>query len=808
MIKNIFKIAVRNLLINKMSSFINIFGLSLGIACAIIIFTKIHYETSFDTFHSSKNRIFRLVRIENLPGGVEYRDGATLPLITELREQIPEIEKVCGLLYDDDCEVTIYDNLNKNSKILKIKGLAYIEPQFFDILDFKDVGFHWISGSPQLLNNPNNAAISEKTAVTYFGSTNVIGRNLNIYGLEYRITGVFADIPLNSDFPFKVLLPYANVTKVMGDFINGWGNIADTHQCFVRLKPNVKTTDIEATIADIYAKHVDKEVLKYRKYKLQPLSEVHTDAKFGNFNERVVSKSIILGLSIIGIFLILIACINYSNLAIARSTMRNKEVALRKVFGSDRKQIIWQFLGESFLITLIATNIGFIFAKIGILLFYNLFSLPQEIEISSDLLSFVFLLGSIVVISIVGGAYPALVSSRYNPVEVFKMQFKLPGKTGFNFSKMAIGIQIFMSLVLIAGTLIVYKQLHFINSFDLGYDRENIVIVDLPDAKPEHLQRFKEELLKKPAIEKVSFSSETPERSSVWSNLRMSKSGEALKIHCNFKAADNGFLNIYGLKLLEGRNLTENDSTHILVNEELIKEAGYKNLSEIIGNQATYWRHKGDIIGIVKDLHPRTLQAKVTPMCIYNDFRDFGEASIKLKINTNMRTGKSQLKETLAYIESQWHNIYPDNLYDFYFLDERINSFYKNEQKTAQLLDLFSVIAIFVSCLGIFGITYFLIRRKSKEIAVRRVNGASIYEIFEILSSSFIPWIVFASVLSTPVTIYVMSKWLEQYAYKTTISWWVFVVAFVIASMLVLLNILWLTYKAANKKPVEALRYE
>jgi len=826
MLRNIVILAIRNLLKSRTTSVINILGFSLGIICCLIIYFKVKFELSFDRYHTANENIFRVVRqtkglgLSLAEGEWEYREGVYGGLPGEIKMEIPEVKLVTPVM-DFDGIVKVPDSsVASGFELFKLDGKgALLEPAFFQIFDFKGTIFQWINGTAEeALKEPNSVVLTQNEAYKYFHGQNPMGKTLVLFdNINFTVTGIITDLPPNSDFPFKLLVSYISLDKLWPGFRQDWGGLGN-NQCFVLLHNASQKAMVESKIKKIHAKHASKEQVENRIFILQPLREMHNDSRFGNFNNRVISKDIILSLICVGIFIILIASINYAIMALSRSGLRMREVGIRKVFGSRRSSIIIQFIGESFILTLIALNIGILCSKLILAMSPSFIGIPLTYPVPFDGFTIVFSMVLLILISSISGSFPALVVSAIQPIDILKKRILISQTGKLNFTRSMVVLQFTISLIMIICTIMVFKQLHFVNNIDLGYNKEAVFTVDIPnsdnamfDRDIKLRDRFKASLLNNPLIDHVSFSSNDPAQSRSWTDITRFENQSEIRIVTQLVAIDTSYVETYELSLVAGKNITAVDSGKtILVNQQLVKELHFKNDYEAIDAQLNLNgdpNNKVTISGVVKDYYYESLRNKIRPTVLIGKPEWSNMAGIRLSL-IDKKDYVRQLKSSLEYTKEIWESVYPDNLYEFTFLEDRLNAYYRNERLTSQLFNVFSLIAIFIGCLGIFGLAYFTCEQKSKEIAVRKVNGASIQSILVILSKNYAIWLGIAFVIACPVAWYAMQIWLKGFAYKTTMSWWVFVSGGILSLLVAGLTVSWQSYKAAKRNPVDSLKYE
>ncbi|HEX3008668.1 MAG TPA: ABC transporter permease, partial [Bacteroidales bacterium] len=708
MLKSFIVLAVRNLFRNRTTSLINILGFSLGITCCLVIYFKVKFELSFDRFHTNYEKTYRIVRqtkglgLNLAPGEWEYREGVFGALPGAVKKNIPEVKELTAVMDLGPGQIIkIPDPANASvGKALRFDGrAAMVEPSYLRIFDFAKTGFRWIAGDANTaLNEAFSVVLTESEAKKLFQDTNPVGRTVTLFDkVDFTVTGIISDVPINTDFPFAMLISYSTIDKLNPGFSESWNNLGG-NQCFVVLGDASQVKMVEAKIKGLYAQHGSKEEVENRIFKLQPLKEIHSDDRFQNFSDRIVSSNIIFALMCVGIFIIVIASINYANLALARSGLRTREVGIRKVFGSSRSMIIGQFLGESFVITLIAMNIGLVCARIILSLSPGYIEIPSSFPLNFDITTWSFVLMLIVVLSLISGGYPAFVISNFRPIEILKAKMFISQRGKLNFTRSMVVLQFTISLTMIIATIVVIKQLHFLNNIDLGYNKHDVFSVNIPEEDMAKLDRFKSTLLRNPNIKSVSVNKNDPARSGNWTDLARIENKEVNQIVIQLVAIDTSYLETFQLSLVAGRNVSNIDSGKtVVVNQQLVKDFGYTSDLEAVGTEAyLYGPHgvKVTIVGVVRDYFYETLKNKVRPTALIGKPEWAENAGIKIAAAANR-------KEVLQYTQDTWLSVYPDRIYEYTFLEDRLESYYKHEHLTSQLFNIFSVIAIVIGCLGI-----------------------------------------------------------------------------------------------------------
>lgn len=816
MIKSFLRFYLRSLLKNKRSTVINIFGLVVSLTCAIVIYQKIAYETGFDRFQTNYDSTYRIVRqtkglgLNLKEGELEYATGVFGGMPSALKSEIPELKEVVPVFPQNGMQVTPVSEANnvKNQKFTIDKAVL-TAPGYFTIFDYSNTAFKWLNGSPESLKEPFSAVLTQELASKLFGDENPIGKSFQFEKMTFKVTGLVSQMPENTDFPFELFISYSSLEKVNPNSSKNWGGLGSL-ECYVMLNPSQKEI-VEQKIKAVYAQHGSKEEVENRIFKLQSLKGIHNDTRYSNFNNRVVGTDTLITLGIIGLFLLIMACANYANLSLARSSYWTRSIGIRKTLGGKRWHIFAQFFGESMLLTTVSSFIALLLSFAAIKSFSNLITIPANFSLSY---SFVFIAGFILlllIVSLLNSSYPSLVMSASRPVDLLKNKHTVSAKGISVFTKSMVIVQFSISLLLIIGTITIFHQYRYLTNSDMGFDKEAIYTVPIPQNDRTLMNRFKMALLENPAIKNVSFSSTSPAQGGNWTDISVFKEGHETSVISQVVTVDTSFVNTYGLKLMAGNNFSEADSSnHILVNEELARQLNFKTAEDAVGKEVILYHDPNSrkfIAGVVKDYHYDSFYNKIRPTFLIPDSNRPQMAGIKLADNSTI-SRFDQLQQALAFTEKTWKSVYKEEIYNYQFIDDLIRSYYVNEKNTSMLISIFALITIFIACLGIFGLALYSSQQRSKEIGIRKINGAKISEVMTMLNKDFVKWVVIAFFIATPVGYFILDKWLENFAYKTNLSWWIFALAGLLALGIALLTVSWQSWKAATRNPVEALRYE
>lgn len=798
MFKNYLKTALRNLLRNKMHTIVNITGLLVGFGAFLLIFLVISYESSFDDFHPNKKNIYRIVRAGKTGDDHDYRTGVPFPVTNGLRTDYPQLKNAAAIMSQNDVQVIVPGvNGETIKKFKETRGVFIAEPVFFKIFNFKIV-----KGNPDnCITDPNTILLSKQFAAKYFGDwETAIGKEVKVYGHNLRVTGILENPPVNTDFPLGMVVSYATIHPDMND----WASIDDENYCFVELKDNYSAAQMSALLPAFTQRHIPPENAGY-KFVLQPLKEMHYDGRLGNFNGRTFSKQLVTALSLIGIFLLIIACVNFINLSTANAVIRSKEVGVRKVLGGTRKQLIIQFFSETGAACIIAM-IGAIIVSIVSLPFLNRL---LEIDLSAGNLftpvTILFILLSLVTVTILSGFYPALILAGFNPINVLKGKLTTePGK-GITLRRGLVIFQFVIAQALIIGTLVVVAQMNYFSNADMGFSKEAIVTASLPRDSLSYTKYdlLRNELKRIPGVKEASFSTFAPSGNGGWAtDLRVaSNNTKKADLIVNMKPADTSYFGIYNFKMAAGRVYYASDTGgEYVVNETLIKALGIKDPQDAIGKNINVAGKLSPIVGVVKDFHMHSLKDPIDPVVMMSAKRNYGITNIKIQ------TGKTQ--QVLAEMAIAWNRLFPDYVFEYSFMDQDIANFYKQEKQLSQLYKLFAGIAIFISCLGLYGLVSFMALRKRKEIGIRKVLGASIANILLLLSREFTILIALAFLIAAPIAWFFMHQWLQQYSFRIDMGVGIFILTLICSVFIAWITVGYSAIKAAIENPVKSLRTE
>ncbi len=792
--KNYLTIAFRNLWRHKGFSFLNIMGLAVGMTACFLIFLYVSFETSYDNFHSKSDRIYRVVTDTKTPTETIEQSHTTTPIGINLKRDFPEVQQQVRLEEDEFL-------VRKGDLKFQEQRTVMADSTLFDVFDFP-----LIAGNQKTaLVEPMSIVMSESSVLKYFGNTEALGHQILLTGaaIPATVTGIMKNIPGNSQIQADIFVSLSSYKQIYGTPTTDseWTN--HNNYTYLLLKPNTNAADLEKKFPAFMELHhgAQAKQLQMQDYlSLEPLRDVYLKSKREGFVTGSITNVYIF--SVIAAFILMIACINFVNLTTARSAERAKEVGIRKVVGAAKYQLARQFIGESVLICLIAFLLSVVLCALSLPHFNQLAGkvISQSIFTNPTHILSLWLLS--LAIGVVAGLYPSLVLSSFRPISVLKGRFAT-GTSGLLLRKGLVVFQFTISIALIAGTVVVYSQLSYMRNRELGFSKDQEVIINTNFDKNKDV--FKESLASIPSVISTSYSSGVPGSSpnSAYSLLE-NKKGEMQKTNIDLYFVDFDYIDQYQLKIISGRSFSRaftTDSTKsMLINETAVKMLGYASSKDAVGRNFDQWGRQGKIIGVLKDFHYKSLQQPIQPLAMRIETFGFNAISIKV--------AAANLPATLKSIESKWNQAIPNRPFEYIFLDDYFNKQYGTQENFGNLFFNFSVLAIFISCLGLLALSSYSTMQRTKEIGVRKVLGASVSNIVTLLSGDFIKLVLIAFLIASPVAWLTMHKWLEGFAYPIDISWKVFVLSGLAAVVIAFLTISFQAVKAAIINPITSLRTE
>ncbi len=802
MFRNNLKIAFRNLMKNKVLSFINIFGLASGIACVLLIILFVKDELSFDRFNKEPERIYRVVKDFVNEDGSRLPDATTPPALSAaMQKDIPEIEST----------VRIFSNwggkylIKYGDKKFYEEGVYRADSSIFNVFNFPFIKGNTANAFKQL----KSVVFTESAAKKYFGDEDPTGKTVEIDPMgPHMVTGVIKDVPANSHFKFDFLISTRTI---------GGGNIDENWNfynfyTYIKLKPNTAISSVEPKIKTLFKKYQpDNKNIFYT----QALTDIHLKSNLKWELRANSDKIYIYVFGTIALFVIIIASINYVNLVTAKSSLRAKEVGIRKVVGAARESLIRQFLTESVLTVFLASILAIGLAVIILPAFNHFTQKELSIFSTNSQLVWIMIAGVTLLIGIIAGLYPAFYLSGFRPAFILK-GLNTSGKSTITLRKALVVLQFVISVILIIGSLIINRQLNFMQSAKLGFNKEQVVVINNLQRSP-NTEAFKNALIQIPGVKKVA-AADGMIGGQNWTNsfrLRGSDNGQLV----NFLSIGNDFLEVLGFSLKEGRGFSSQFPADtlsngipgapdqvigsVILNEKAVKDLGVPSPS--LGQQLV-WSTDADttyyvnIVGVVKDFHFTSLRNEIKPFAFVKSNNRVN--SLALKIDPN------NMQSTLENVQSKWQGMFADRPFDYYFLDESIGKLYGSEKNFKDLFFYFTIIALIIACLGLFGLAAFTAEQRTKEIGIRKVLGASVSNVVAMLSKDFLILVCIASLIAFPIVWFIMNKWLQNFTYRINISWWVFAIGGMSAIIIALLTVSFQAIKAAIANPVKSLRTE
>ncbi len=793
MIRNYIKIAFRNLWRHKSFSLINIIGLAVGMTAFLLIFMYVTFELSYDKFHTKADQVYRLNVDLKSANDIMKTSWSSAPMGPAIKADFPEVLESTRFFPASML-------VKANDQLFQEKRIDFAEPSLFDVFSFP-----LLKGDPKTaLKDPYKVILTESTAKKYFGNADPMGKALMMDNKNLvTVTGVAKDVPENSQFKFDILYSASTLEKLNPGALEQWGNFGS--YTFLLLSKGTDPKSLESKFPAFLRKHISESDRKggedYALF-LKPLRDVYMDPR-GGFEQGSLSNIYIF--SIVALFILLIAAINFINLTTARATERAKEVGVRKVIGAARSQLTLQFLGESIILCLIA----FVFAVLLVTLMLPMFNQLSGKIISQDIAEngylFILLLISLF-IGLSAGIYPALALSGFKPVVILKGRFSSSSK-GTLLRKGLVVFQFTISIVLIVGTLVVYNQLNYMRNQPLGFDQNQMLTIDFgnDDGVIKNYETIKNEFKAIPNVLSVAISHGLPGGGGANAHSAFeNRQGAMQPLNINMYDVDYDFIPVYGMKVIAGRTFSTDfatDSTKAtVINEATVKILGYTSPNDAIGKKFQQWGREGTIIGVVKDFHYRSLQENVDPL--------------NMRINPSnariftLKIASKGIPATIAAVENKWKVLIPQRPFNYVFVDDNFNKQYSTEDRFGKLFMYFAVLAIFISCLGLLGLASYSTLQRTREIGIRKVLGASIPGIVNMLSKEFLQLVLIAALIAFPLSWYGTHIWLKGYAYKVNVGWMVFAVAGLLAFTIAILTVSFQAIKASLANPVKSLRSE
>ena len=807
MIRNYILIALRNFLRNKNYTLINILGLSIGITSCIIIFLLISNDLSFDKFHSRYDQIYRVVVESKSSSGLEHGSTTPYPFAKAFRNDFADVPLITQIHSQDEVLMKI------GTEKQRIKNVLFADSLFFEVFDFAV-----LSGNPKVdLGVPGKVFLTKSLADKILKSDEKATLKLD-NKIELEVAGIIADPPANSHISFSMVVSMPSLTPdFIGFPLDRWG-MTMSGFTYIVLPKGLQPSNLDDRFKSFVAKYLTADDAARTWFRLQSLMEIHFDEVYtenpGAPSNADISDLIVMGL--LGVFILAIACVNFVNLATALAIRKSKEIGIRKTLGAKRSQLSAYFLGETFLLTLFSVVISLCVAEWLLRWLNNFLEIRLELNLLSNPMLMGFLILLILVTTVLAGLYPAVILSGFNPLAVLKNKMTAQGSSGATVRKVLVVFQFVIAQVLIMSTLIIADQMNYFKRKPLGFDKDAVINVPIPENKRELMESLRTRLEANQGIQNISFSLGAPTSDNNFStNYFLTAKGSQELFNVAIKPADRFYLETYGLKLKAGRWFSESDEREAnsskepeetdfvyIVNESAARRLGFSNPEEIIGKKITtgvYGVNK-EVVGVIEDFHTASLHDEIIPVVLMNIPRFYYEAGIKLS--------PENFKQTIAFIEENWNQLFPEYNFEYEFLDEHLVSLYQHDDRTFTLFKIFACISIFIGCLGLYGLISFMATQKLKEVGIRKVLGASVSSIMILFSKEFVKLIVIAFLMAAPLAWYFMNQWLQGFAYRITISWTVYVIGIVTTLAIALITVSYRSGQAAVSNPAETLRTE
>lgn len=802
MLKNYLTIALRNLLRHKMFSFINILGLAIGMAACLLIMQYVSFELSYDSFHQNGDRIYRIPVESYLANGqFEYTDAGAPPAMgPALKQDFPEVADYVRLHWVYDGAVISYQDVR-----FREEKIYYAEPSFLSIFSFPLIH----GNAHTALNEPNTALLTQSTARKYFGNEDPVGKVIQFNGKQnLLITGILRDVPVNSHLQFGALISFATLAQAEKESMNSWDWY--NFYTYLLLQPNTDPKAFAAKLPAFIEKYQGENMRKKNyglRLFLQQLSDIQLNNTVSYEIEVRGNRHSVYFLSLIALFIVVIAWVNYVNLSTAKAAERAKEVSIRKVVGSTQPQLIGQFLLESVLINLIAATVAIFLAYITLPFFHKLVGKSIPFTFWDNKQFLLYMVAMLLAGMLASAFYPAFVLSSFKPVQILKGRAS-GGNRGIWLRKSLVVVQFAASVALIIGTLVVYRQLQFMRGQDLGVNVDQTLVIRAPQVRDSTYATskftFKTELLRHPAVRSATFSNCIPGEEITDTAGNVHRKGEKDK-EGNYSLVwiDYDFIPAYEMKMVAGRNFSEQFSTDkqaVILNETAARTLGFSSPNEAVNETILVRDEEKKVVGVVKDYHQRSLRNSHEPIVFIGD--------LSRSVYFSLKVSPANVSTTIAAVKVDYDAKFAGNPFEYFFLDEYFNRQYQADQQFGQAFAFFAGLAIFVACLGLFGLASFTTIQRTKEIGVRKVLGASVPDILLLLSRDFLQLVLISFVIAVPLSWYTMHQWLQNYAFRTALQWWLFVLPGSLILLIALLTVSYQSIKTALINPVKSLRNE
>ncbi len=789
-----FKTILRNLKKHKGFAFINIAGLSFGITGALILFLIVRFDMGFNA-EPDADRIYRMVANVDRFNEVRTESGIQNPFAEAFRTDFPELE--AQSMVDQNFTSQVVSVIRDDGQLVRFEEgdeMILVEPEFFKMFPRR-----WLAGDPvSALSIPNSVVVSESIAKKYFNTTDVMGKTIRFNGEPSTINGVVNDGHRQSDLRFNIFRPFLTAQGRPG-----WNTTSSNTQYFLKLPVGMSKEDVESRLADFNLKHMEEEEAKAVRRFLQPLSDMHYNDEFDQFFGGTVTYQELGSLSLVGILLILISCINFVNLNTALAVNRAKEVGLRKVMGSSRAQLIAQYMGETVLVTFISFLLALVLTELSLPMMQDILSRPFGLDLFSDASILIFLIVLLIVVTLVAGLYPAFVLSSFQPIDALKHAVKMKSDRGITLRKSLVVSQFVITQILIIATLTIRSQMEYFRNADLGFDREAVVQTSIPSRDTATIDRLKASLRSDPSILDFTFSNTGAASNGTWNTIAqyVREGEEPLRTRTQFKSTDNRFISTYGVALLAGSDFGEVDSLNgLIVNEQFLQSMNLADdMQAAIGIPIQSMGREIPIQGVMRNFNTTSLHDPIGPVMLMTR-SDYFLLAIRIDMDQRQRA--------LATLEEAWTEAFPERIYEYQFLDESIAEFYDNEEVAARLMNLFTILTILIGSLGLFGLVSHIAVQRTKEIGIRKVMGADNGTIVMMFVRDFGTLLIVSFAIAAPISWWLMRLWLENFTYRIEVGPAVMLSGALLSILIAAITVGYTTYTSSRANPIDSLRYE
>ncbi len=802
MFRNYWKTAFRQIIRHKSFSAINILGLAVGLAACLLLFMVVRYEMSYDRFLPGYERIYAIPTQDKSADDVSYTSGIPEPALHALRLEFPQVT-IGSLISSYGSQVTVLnesEGTGSNEKYIESTGLFFADPEWFEVFPYT-----WVSGGPETLKQPGQVALTKKLASKYFGDwKNAMGKRLLLdNAMDLQVSGILEDVPANSDIPLALVasMETARSHPEIFNYFDQKGTTTSNYRLFARLPAGTRVAAINEQLSAFSKKFYPVNRGSQRSNFLVPLTELHFDTRLDALGDHIISRSTLKTLSLVGIFILIMACINFINLSTSQAINRSKEIGVRKVLGGSRKDLFWQMMGETALIVLFSLLLAFGLAYLCQPLIKHITLITEPLElISSETL--LMAAGLWVVVTFVSGFYPSLVLSGFKPMLALKNKLSSAQVGGISLRRGLVISQFAISQVLIIGTIVAVTQMDFVRKADLGFNKEAVLVLSTNSDSSVYARQeaVKQEWLKIPEVQSVSFGSDVPSSDNNWSTNFAFDHREDEKYHVFLKFGDEDYFQTFGLELIAGKGYRPSDTAReVVINETLMKKLGHQDPNAVVGKEIRTGRGPWlPIVGVVRDFKTNSLREETKPILISTLRNFYYSSSLKLK--------SDNLAATREKIEDIWNRYNPNHAAIVNFLDESIENFYRQENQLSLLYKVFAVIALFISCLGLYGLVSFMAVQRRREVGIRKVLGASVSHILFLFSKEFTILVLLAFVIAAPLAWYMMSEWLSNFAYRIEMGIGIFALAIFASVIVAWITVGYKSFRAATSSPVRSIR--